>query len=222
MPCQQRIAALIHHTRNRLGSLLALPELASRPDARETLQAMAADLATVMALLRAGDAATPLQRHEVTLPDWFAGLAAEVRALCSRTAPALTLHVGQDFSRALFPVWTLDSQLVRLVVLDAVMNACRHARSRIALTAGCTATELVLAVADDGPGFPPAWLAALPDSTAAARTLPAPHGTGMGLVLARRIAAWHQEGERQGRLELANGTAADAGCPGAVFRLVLP
>lgn len=231
-PCLQRIAALIHHTRNQMTALLALPELAARPQACEALQGMAADLTSVMALLRAGNAAVPLQRHEVILPDWFAGLVTEVQGLCRRSAPALTLHVESGFSQALFPVWTLDGQLVRLAVLDAVMNACRHARSCIALTASCTPTALILTVADDGPGFPAGWLEKMRQDEPGgqkgkglrhpAPASPSPHGTGMGLMLARQIALAHQEGGRQGRLTLANGPDEDCRYPGAIFRLILP
>jgi signal transduction histidine kinase len=107
-----------------------------------------------------------------------------------------------------FPgVWVCDRELVADCLINALQNSLRHARSAVRLAAEEADGQLVLTVADDGPGVPDE-LPAHADGTHA----------GVGLFIARRIAHLHERHGRHGTLELGNGGPLG----GAVFRLALP
>ena len=65
-------------------------------------------------------------------------------------------------------------------------------------------------VSDDGPGYPPEMLGQMPEIRPVSRD-----GTGIGLHLARQVAALHANGGRAGYIELSNDG-------GAAFCLSLP
>lgn len=98
---------------------------------------------------------------------------------------------------------------VRQIVLNLLLNACRAApeNGRVALAAGLANGALVIDVEDSGPGMPPFVAAFLDDATSAA-----PITTGLGLWMARRMAA-----------ELHGSLIADrSALGGARVRLTLP
>jgi signal transduction histidine kinase len=101
--------------------------------------------------------------------------------------------------------WIMDRELVADCIVNALLNASRHARARVTIEFRTTADGLCIEVADDGPGFPEAVLRG-----------EEPAGS-IGLFLATRIAGLHRRDGRCGRLELANLPSG-----GAQFRLVLP
>lgn len=103
-----------------------------------------------------------------------------------------------------------DEALVRLVLLDALYNALRHARQRLVLGARAEGDGVCFFVRDDGPGFPPELLAGEAGCAPLSR-----EGTGLGLALARRVAAAHHGPSGVGELRLANAN-------GACFSLCLP
>jgi signal transduction histidine kinase len=103
--------------------------------------------------------------------------------------------------------WLLSRDLVEETLINALQNAARYARTRIALRAFERAGMLVIEVNDDGAGF-----------QSGAET-----GRGIGLFIAQRVAQLHRfetrDGlVRQGRLTLANGGPLG----GALFELELP
>ncbi len=104
-----------------------------------------------------------------------------------------------------------DEALVRLAINNALHNACHYAQTKVCLSA-CTQDALfVLEVSDDGPGYPDKVLQSegkLPSAVSLS-------GTGLGLFLARKIAALHTLQGVQGSIELSNA-------PGARFRMLLP
>ena len=101
--------------------------------------------------------------------------------------------------------WAFDRELVTDILSNAVQNAARHAKSRIALTAMIDDGMLLLRVEDDGEGF------ANPDAS------PEDIG-GTGLYVAERLARMHERHGRHGSLRLSNGGQFG----GAVFELRLP
>lgn len=206
-----RVATLIHHAKNRLASVVDRLERDGNTHAEEIreLRVIAGELTSVLGLVRSDDPETGVTPHEVDLEDFFADLLDEARLIAP---PHLELAASADFSGALFPVWTFDSLLVRCVLLDALANAWRHADRRVELQARCREGMLEFSVRDDGPGFPEEWLSL---SQEPASVLPAPHGSGEGLRLARRIAALHHLNGRSGEVHIANED-------GAVFQLRLP
>jgi len=97
--------------------------------------------------------------------------------------------------------WPLLRGPVMALLNNALQNAGRFARRQIRLSARIDDETLVLMVEDDGPGF-----ATLPPAS------------GIGLVLADRVAALHERHGRSGSLQLSNGGSLG----GAVFSLRLP
>lgn len=196
------LASGIHDARNQL--MIAESQLSERErqhgidlgEARQAIENAAGRLTRLLAAYR-------LMQHDVRL----ALQPCRIDELCSEAAltqrhlfhaSGLKLTVNCQ----VFDEWVCARDLVADMLNNALQNACRHARSEVRLDADIVADGLCLRIADDGPGF-----AELPPQT-----------TGSGLLLAARLAELHRRGERQGRLELANGGPLG----GAVFALTLP
>ena len=77
---------------------------------------------------------------------------------------------------------------VRQMVLNLLLNACRAApdRGRVELSARIDGNRLVAAIEDSGPGMPAGIAAFLAEGGSPA---PIADGTGLGLWVARRMAA---------------------------------
>lgn len=107
-------------------------------------------------------------------------------------------------------LWFYDENLVRMVLLSALYNALRYAKNQIVLSAEELDGFLVFSVRDDGAGYP--------ESMLLAQASPIPvnaDGTGLGLHLARHVAALHSNGGQSGFVRLNNQD-------GARFSLHLP
>lgn len=120
-----------------------------------------------------------------------------------------TLTVKADLSAAP-TLWFYDENLVRMVLLNALYNALRFAQKNIVISVVDRNGWLEFMVADDGAGFPPEQLVQRDNMQPVSRD-----GTGLGLYLARRVAALHSNAGSTGRIELNNKG-------GAVFTLLLP
>lgn len=199
------LAALtIHDVKNRLAIL------ASRAEARgdgETLHEVLEAAATLTRLLlfyKSEKGRLDADIDARVPADLLAELAAEIGR-----QTALTVDVDAAAAPTL---WFYDESLVRLVLVDALYNAMRYARQRIVLGAAERDGWLCFSVRDDGPGFPDTLLGAA--GTFDMQPVSG-EGTGLGLHLASRVAALHENGGQRGRLELANDG-------GALFTLFLP
>lgn len=201
-----RIASLIHNARNRLQPLAQRLHAAGDAEGAAQLENVGAMLALAMSLYRNGRSELEIGLEEVDLLDFLADLASDVR----RFGPSrIQTALSSDLSGMPYPVWQMDRQLVELALLDALMNAWRHARQHVWLNLRLQGEMLCFEIHDDGPGFPASRLAVsgAPEAPVA--------GTGMGLALAAEIAARHCVRGQPGRIELSNED-------GAVFRLFLP
>lgn len=197
------LAALtIHDVKNRLAVVAHRAEAGGDAETLRGVLEAAAGLTRLLAWYRVEKGALAPQVDARAPADLIAELAAEI----SRQT-ALTVEIAGQAAPAL---GFYDEALVRMVVLDALYNALRHARERIVLAAGERDGMLVFSVRDDGPGYPPEMLG----TPSAPRPL-GRMGTGLGLVLAARVAALHANAGVCGRVELANDG-------GAVFSLLLP
>jgi len=108
----------------------------------------------------------------------------------------------------------LDGDRIRLeqALGNLVDNALRHGAGEVRLAASAVDGTVELAVADDGPGFPPAFLGRVFERFARADESRTGGGAGLGLSIVRAIAEAHG-----GTAKAANGEGA-----GAAVSLVLP
>lgn len=197
-------AAVIHDVKNRLAELALL--LGRREDCgRET--------GIVLGAARQLTGLLIAHRQE----------AGKLAANIDSASPAELLHELVDEYRVLFPAlelkvddsrvpsfWFYDEALVRLALANAMHNACRYAAGAVGVSASQEDGRLVFEIADDGPGYS--------ESILGDACREAPHsrgGTGLGLYLARGIAALHTLEGRAGEVSLTNRA-------GACFRLILP
>lgn len=194
-------AITIHDVKNRLAAL------AGRAEARGDTETLAVALETAGALTRLlafyrAETQTLILDIDAHAPgDLAADLVREqagpVRCPVEcRLADAPTL-------------WFYDQALIRMVLANALQNARRFASTRIVVAVAERDAWLEFVIRDDGPGFPAAVL----DDVAAAPITR--EGTGLGLQLAERVAALHQNAGRRGELCVTNDG-------GGVFTLRLP
>jgi signal transduction histidine kinase len=196
--------AVIHDVKNRLAELALL--LGRREGcARETGLVLEAARQLTGLLLAYRDQAGRLAVNidSASPAELTCELAEEYRILFPNVNIAMETGAAPAF-------WFYDEALVRLALGNALHNACRHAASRVSLAAFQEGERLVFEIADDGPGYPPQILLPGQQDMQHSRS-----GTGLGLHLARRIAALHELKGQAGEVQLANRD-------GACFRLILP
>lgn len=196
------IAALtIHDVKNRLAQLAGQAERRGDTETVRTALEAAATLTQLLAYYRsetgilnpAINAHAPADLVDELAADYGGGAIA-IDKDCA-AAPTLAFY---------------DETLVRMVLANALQNALRHARRRIVIAAAEDGAFVEFRVQDDGAGYPAGVLADAGDSATVTR-----EGTGLGLRLARRIAALHENEGLRGEVLLANDG-------GAVFALRLP
>ncbi|MBK8386746.1 MAG: ATP-binding protein [Accumulibacter sp.] len=193
----------LHDVKNRLAQLAGRAE--ARGDVETLREAMAAaeTLTRLLIYYRSdvGSLALDIDAHApVDLAAEFVD-AAFLRGNC---------QVDVDCSQAP-TLWFYDQALVRMVLANAVQNAARHARTRIAIEVAESDGFLEFVVRDDGSGFDEQLL----NDAGGAAVHVTGEGTGLGLRLARRIAEMHENAGQRGQIRLGNEC-------GAVFRLLLP
>lgn len=196
--------AVMHDVKNQLAELAL--RLRERGDARVEMEiAMNASRRLTKVLLLGREESLWVNADTVNPADFLEVLAGEYSELF--TAIAIKI----DVERA--PAWVFfDESLIRLALGNALHNACRHAKSRVLLSAFKQDNMLILEVADDGIGF-------LQSVLNLAGQLPAAvsgSGTGLGLYLANKIARLHQLNDQHGYIELSNDET------GGRFRIALP
>ncbi|MDP2793418.1 MAG: HAMP domain-containing sensor histidine kinase [Sulfurisoma sp.] len=207
------VAAAIHDAKNSLNALGAWLDEAGREcpspalHQAQTLAArLSAQLVELLVLYRAGEGTLRLAIDDHDVADFLADTMAELELTDHRDI-AFTCDPGTGTA---IGHWAFDAYLVRFALLDALRNALRHARSRVALTVALEpGGGMRFTVTDDGTGFPGDVL----DGGVGEM---APGSSGLGIAFARLIAARHATpGGRHGHVELANAN-------GASFSLVLP
>lgn len=195
-------ALTLHDVKNRLAIMAGRAEAKGDSDNLHGLLESAAALTRLLVLYKAEKGRLGLDVEARVPADLLEELVAEIGK-----QTALTVTFSADEAPTL---WFYDEHLVRMVLLDALYNALRHARTRITLRAVLRHACLEFTVRDDGPGYPARLLGLGPDIQALSR-----EGTGLGLHLAGRVAALHCNALQAGTIELSNDG-------GAVFCLRLP
>ncbi len=203
-------AQFVHNARNRLMAVSARLEAEGRTEDLQALQQAVSLLSSAMACLKTESAWDgQIAPTEVELQTFFDDLFAEAVQL---TPTHLKTEGWSDFSACDFGFWTFDAQLIRLVLIDALMNAWAFATTKVILGCEWKNGELLFTIKDDGPGFPSAILNNQADQPLEA---PCKNGTGSGLFMANEITQRHSTGSRKGRIILSNES-------GAMFQLVIP
>ncbi|MEY4591571.1 MAG: hypothetical protein RIR18_466 [Pseudomonadota bacterium] len=205
------VSQFIHNARNRLMGLADHLESTGQQQQSDEVLRIGSLLSSAMALLKLEDDEVPLSVMEVNLEVFFAELRAQVNSLCPEH---LTTHCESDFSLCIFPIWTFDEELVRMVIIDALMNAWQYASHQVSLRCVWQDGELIFTVEDDGPGYPESILA-----NQGLQAVAPSKGTGSGLHLARQIAGKHKTNGKTGQIHLTN---LDGEQHGAQFELKLP
>lgn len=207
----------IHELKNQLTELTLLldelapaasPGLAARIASARFLCGRIRDrMAALLALYRldGGEQAFTLEAH--CPEDLAAEVAAELAALAGGR-----LRISSATAPDVPAFWFFDRELVRSALINAGHNALLHARREVLVEAAAEAGMLIFRVRDDGPGYPPALLAA-----DLGQPQPSARGSGLGLHFAHAVARAHQHGGRCGQVRLANAREG-----GAVFSLLLP
>lgn len=200
------IAAAIHDAKNGLTALntwLAAAEhehpSPAITQAREVAARVGAQLVELLALYRDGEGSLRLVIDDHDLTDFCTDVLAELASpACSGVCLETQLETVAEIG-----AWAFDAYQIRLVLLDALRNALRHANSRVNLRVALTpAGSLCFEVADDGPGFPEAILSG-------SETPMNSQSSGLGLRFARLIAQHHVTPDGQvGRIELSNQQGA--------------
>lgn len=149
-----------------------------------------------------------LARADMAMPE--PGVAADIAEPVRRAADAqatesfaVTVDIPHDVPAVAAPATTLESVLTILL-----QNARQVGAKRARVSAGLDGDEVVVTVADDGPGVPEADRDRLFEPFFTSRR--AHGGTGLGLPIARSLLA-----ASLGRIDLVDG-------PGATFRVTLP
>lgn len=192
----------IHDVKNRL--TLVAHDAERRGDAR-TLHGVldaSATLTRLLAYYKAESGALTVNIDARVPADLVNELVADVAHQTD-----LQVLAGETLSQTLC---FYDEALVRMVLLDAVYNALRHAKSQVLISANDADHGVLFRVSDDGPGYPPSLLG----KPLVMQSLSA-EGTGLGLYLAQRVALLHTNRDRHGQVDLRNDG-------GAVFELFLP
>jgi signal transduction histidine kinase len=197
------LAALtIHDVKNRLAILAGRAEAKGDAETLHGALEAAATLTRLLVFYKAQKGALGVDIDAHVPAELLAELAAEIARQTSLTVKIDTAHAPT--------LWFYDEALTRMVLLNAIYNALRHARTTITLFAAQHGTNLLFEIRDDGPGFPPDMIDQPARMSALSR-----EGTGLGLHLASQVAVLHHNHDQTGRIELKN---AD----GAVFCLLLP
>lgn len=201
------LASGIHDAKNRLfeaQTLLAQAELeqgVSLPDARFAITGAAARLSRTLVAYRLLRDQQPMAIMPVRVAELVEDAVIAVRTQYDRAGIIVETAIGFDGD------WPLDRTLCTDVVVNALQNACRHARTRVTLVVERQGHDLRICVNDDGAGFSQAFLGA-----------PREGSHGIGLFIATRIAGLHARKGLAGRLALSNGGPLG----GALFECFLP
>lgn len=209
---QQQAAELSHELRTPLARIAAEAEwLAARPrsevERASSHAAIAGATATMQQICdsllseaRTRSAQTP---GRCRFPDVAGQLA---RRIAEDRPGAPAVRVAGD------PVTAgVSAAVAERLLMPLLDNACRYATHSITLTCAAKDGAVALYVADDGPGVPAEFVAALFEPGRRADPEDGHDGAGLGLALARRLA------------RAAGGDITLAGTgPGARFAVTLP
>ncbi|MET0517625.1 MAG: DUF4118 domain-containing protein [Burkholderiaceae bacterium] len=213
------LSALSHDLRTPLAvvygladTLAALPQLPEQ--GREMAQSLQREAQRINAMVNNLLDMARLQSGAVQLRLQWQPIEEVVGSALQAMHTVLAGHQVRTELAAGLPMVNLDAVLIERVLCNLLENAAKYtpAGSRISVTARAQDGELLLSVADNGPGLPPGREEALFEKFARGERESSTPGVGLGLAICRAIMQAHQ-----GRIWAERG--ADGG---AVFMLALP
>lgn len=217
------LASCVHDMKNGLCMMLqAIDTLALRLPADDQQSAdefarlhyeaarLNGDLVHLLTLYRSDCDSLPLNIDEHYVDELVEELAQKNLLYLQMRQLTIEREVDSDLA------WYFDRDMVMNLLNDILVNAMRYCRGHIRIRASVDNQQLVIAIADDGPGFPQGMLEL--GSTASGPLALASGRTGLGLHLAGLIAKAHHRRGISGEIQLANGGPLG----GSVFTLKLP
>lgn len=217
------LASCVHDMKNGLCMMLqAIDTLALRLPAGDQQSAdefarlhyeaarLNGDLVHLLTLYRSDCDSLPLNIDEHYVDELIEELAQKNLLYLQMRQLTIERDVDSDLA------WYFDRDMVMNLLNDILVNAMRYCRGHIHISASVDNQQLVIAIADDGPGFPQGMLEL--GNTASGPLALASGRTGLGLHLAGLIAKTHHRRGISGEIQLANGGRLG----GSVFTLKLP
>ena len=168
------------------------------------------NLVQILSLYRSELEELPITVDECFIEDLMSDVVESNRVYTQQKNIAIETAISDGLS------WYIDSELIFLLVNDALVNALRYGHSKICITAQEDNGALLIRIEDDGPGYPKSMLES--SHTALSDFHVSQGRTGLGLFFARLIAAAHSQGDKEGFVRLDNGGILG----GSVFEVKLP
>lgn len=212
----QLLAASIHEIKNRFGLMFSqLDQLLAALPLDETLtlnaeqikseaQFIGAELVRVLASYKTLEGEQLINQDQQFVVDFLE----EKVARHANTVRANGLSLDFDCDEDLDGFF--DAGVVNIVLDTAIYNAVKEGAKTILLTAEYVDDYyLCIRIHDDGPGFPAALLET---DFAQGQIKSDSQSTGLGLFFAQRLISQHQEGDKQGRVELGKSDRLSGAC----------
>ena len=149
-----------------------------------------------------------IDQHNVY--DFLDELIINNRPLNSQNGIQIDLQCDEDLE------WFFDRDLIATLINSSVNNAIRYAQNKIRLSARIYNNQLEICIEDDGEGFPEKMLSQEDDLETIINSNTG--STGLGLYFAQKIAALHNNREKQGMTRIDNQSSLGGGR----FLLFLP
>jgi two-component system sensor histidine kinase SenX3 len=168
------------------------------------------DLIQLLALYKIGNSTYAANISDYSVADFFEEIMVQNRVLLD----SRNISVETDCPDDLY--WYFDRDLVAGILNNVLNNAFKYARERLRVSAREEDGFMLLAVEDDGRGYPDFMLSS--DARPRQQISFSTGSTGLGLYFAALAARLHRDGERQGSISVDNGGALGGG----VFTVRLP
>ncbi|CAN5368857.1 DUF4118 domain-containing protein [soil metagenome] len=214
------LSALSHDLRTPLASLFGLSDMlvASMPavpaEPLDTARAIGSEARRMNAMVTNLLDMARLQSGVVRLNREWQLIEEVVGSALKSVGSTLAHHVVVTDLPATLPLVDIDAVLIERVFANLLENAAKYtpAGSTVTISARAVAPNLVIAVADDGPGLPPGREESLFEKFVRGEKESAVSGVGLGLAICRAIVEAHG-----GRIRVE-----PAGASGARFCFTLP
>jgi len=194
------LSALSHDLRTPLAALVGLAEsLALTPPPlsgaqRETAQAIAEEGRRMSALVENLLDMARLQTGEVKLRKEWLPIEEVVGSALKSARPALTRHRVDVALRPDLPLVEIDATLIERVLYNILENAGKYTPegTTVRISAQVAGSDLLVAVADSGPGLPKGQEQAIFEKFVRGSRESSTPGVGLGLAISRAIVEAHR------------------------------